>query len=96
MRLWLAIALGLLIGGVLAWWLSRPPAPRPSDDRATSRATQEQRAAPARLYRWRDDQGVLQVTDRPPAERPYEVVDIPYDRNIVPMRPPEPEPPRED
>ncbi len=88
MRLLLAIVLGLLLGGALAWWLDRPPreatpAAAPAD---TTRATTGTR--PPTLYRWRDDAGVLQVTDRPPQGRPYEIVDIPDDRNVVPLTPP--------
>jgi hypothetical protein len=36
------------------------------------------------LYRWKDAAGVVQVTDRPPPDRPYETVRIDPDRNRVP------------
>lgn len=36
------------------------------------------------LYRWRDAQGRIQVTDKPPADRPFEAVRIDPNRNMVP------------
>jgi hypothetical protein len=36
------------------------------------------------VYRWKDAQGVVQLTDRPPSDRPYEAVRIDPNRNIVP------------
>ncbi len=38
------------------------------------------------LYRWRDDQGRTQVTDKPPKDRPYEEVQYRVDANVVPPR----------
>lgn len=79
MRLAWAIALGILAGCGLAWWVAREPAPpapgsteediRPASDNASS--------APAPvLYRWRDDDGVLQLTQSRPAGHDYETVDV--------------------
>ena len=36
------------------------------------------------LYKWRDAQGRWQVTDRPPADRPYETVVVDPATNVVP------------
>lgn len=36
------------------------------------------------LYRWKDTAGVVQVTDRPPPDRPYETVRIDPNTNRVP------------
>ncbi|CDH46340.1 MAG: DUF4124 domain-containing protein [Candidatus Competibacteraceae bacterium] len=36
------------------------------------------------LYRWRDDQGREQVTDKPPKGRSYETVNYRSDANVVP------------
>lgn len=36
------------------------------------------------LYKWRDDQGVWNVTDRPPPDRPYERVVVDPNQNVVP------------
>lgn len=37
------------------------------------------------VYRWKDDRGVVQLTDAPPPDRPYETVRIDPDRNVVPL-----------
>ena len=39
------------------------------------------------VYRWKDDQGVVQLTDQPPEGRPYESVRIDPKRNVVPLMP---------
>lgn len=36
------------------------------------------------LYRWRDAQGRIQVTDKPPVDRPFEPVRIDPNQNMVP------------
>ena len=36
------------------------------------------------LYRWRDDQGRMQITDKPPKNRPYEEVHYRSDTNVLP------------
>ena len=36
------------------------------------------------VYRWKDDQGVVQLTDEPPTDRPYETIRIDPNQNIVP------------
>ena len=38
------------------------------------------------LYKWRDDKGRLQVTDKPPPDRPYETVRYDPNTNVVPAR----------
>lgn len=88
MRLSLAIVIGLLLGSALAWWLGTQRQPPAGPGQAGVASRQGDQARPPTLYRWRDDAGVLQVTDRPPQGRPYEVVDIPDDRNVVPLTPP--------
>jgi hypothetical protein len=37
------------------------------------------------LYRWKDAAGVVQVTDRPPPDRPYETLRIDPDTNVAPL-----------
>ncbi|MGH8031710.1 MAG: DUF4124 domain-containing protein, partial [Luteimonas sp.] len=72
------LALGLIVGIGVAWWLSR-------DTTATAqhKAQHAQRAAAANaddprpaLYRWRDGAGNLQVTSTPPAGRTAERIDV--------------------
>ena len=76
MRAWLAIAVGIAAGGGIAWWLAResPEARQHTQARARQAAAQAQHARPS-LYRWRDDAGVLQITDKPPKGRPFERID---------------------
>ncbi len=40
------------------------------------------------LYRWRDEQGRVQVTDQPPQNRPFEEVQYRADANVVSPRSP--------
>ena len=76
MRAWLAIVVGIAAGGGIAWWLAResPEARQHTQARARQAAAQAQDARPS-LYRWRDDAGVLQITDKPPKGRPFERID---------------------
>lgn len=39
------------------------------------------------LYRWRDDQGQVHVSDQPPQGRPYEAVVYNKDTNVIPSQP---------
>ncbi|MCA1714838.1 MAG: DUF4124 domain-containing protein [Gammaproteobacteria bacterium] len=77
-----AIVGGVLLGGALAWWLSRE-----SPDEAAAKRERAEHAAAAMaedarpvLYRWRDARGVLQITAQPPsgpdAGRRFEKVDM--------------------
>jgi hypothetical protein len=38
------------------------------------------------VYRWYDDRGRLQVTDKPPRDRPYETVQYRNDANVMPPK----------
>jgi hypothetical protein len=81
MRLAWAIVAGALGAGALAWWLPRAErldqatgasvavAPGPTGE------TEPTPAGPA-LYRWRDDAGIVQITDIPPKDRAYTIVDV--------------------
>lgn len=79
MRLAWAVVLGAFGAGAVAWWLAREPSP---GDEATRQASGDRaaRAADAPtgqvLYRWRDEDGVVQVTDVPPRGRDYSTVDV--------------------
>jgi len=79
MRLSWAIVLGVAGGIAVAWWLAREP---PQDRQARAQRAEAAAAAAyedARpvLYRWRDADGVRQVTDRPPPPGvEYEKVDM--------------------
>ena len=77
MRLAWAIATGLLLGIGVAWWLSReaPAKSQAREQRAQRAAAAQARDARPSLYRWRDDAGVLQITEQPPKGRRYERID---------------------
>ena len=84
MRAFWAIAAGLLLGGGAAWWLSReaPEKLRAKQQRAERAAAEEARDARPSLYRWRDDAGVLQITEQPPKGRAFERIDKEAERVI--------------
>lgn len=70
MRIGWAILAGLVLGGGLAWWLGRTPPGQAPD-------AQTRQAQPPTLYRWRDENGTLQITQTPPPKgRPYQRVPL--------------------
>ena len=76
MRLAWAVAAGLLLGIGTAWWLAREPGKAQQKEvRARQAASEQASDARPSLYRWRDDAGVLQITDKPPKGRPFERID---------------------
>ena len=97
MRVAHAVIAGLALGGGLGWWMLGHPGYETAGQKQArveaARAAQEE--AKPRLYRWRDGNGVLQLTDRPPSGRKYEVVDLDRDAdvNVIPMSPPPPDSP---
>lgn len=69
--------IGILAMAALAWLLMREPEGDPFAKRPDREALDAaERAADGMpvLYRWRDDAGVLQVTEQPPKGRKYETV----------------------
>ena len=76
----LFMVLVALIAAVVAWWYFAP----------ASMPAWLARSVPASpklgppLYKWRDDKGRLQVTDKPPADRAYETVRYDPNTNVVP------------
>lgn len=95
MRMSWAVVGGALIGLALWWWTTREAREQARHERERRAAAQAEAARPV-LYRWRDADGVLQVTAQPPrgkdAGRKYERIDRePYggievhgDRNALP------------
>jgi hypothetical protein len=61
-------------------WRARPGEASRAPSATTAPATRE---SPP-LYKWRDDQGVWNITDRPPPDRPYERVVVDPNQNVVP------------
>lgn len=69
---WLVLALAAI--AALAWWSTRETqeqrrAKQLRAERATAELAEDARPV---LYRWRDANGVLQLTDEPPQGRKYE------------------------
>ncbi len=95
MRVAHAVIAGLALGGGLGWWMLGHPGYETAAQRAArvESAQAAQEAAKPKLYRWRDANGVLQLTDKPPAGRKYELVELREDVNVIPMSGPQPEPP---
>jgi len=90
MRLIHAILAGVVVGGFAGWWALGHPGYETTEQQLQRLEASQKAAGPA-LYRWRDDRGVLQLTDTPPKGRKFEKVTLREDVNIVPMAPPEPE-----
>ena len=74
MRLGWAIVGGIAVGAAIWWWTTR-------EEREHARVEREHKAAAAAeaarpvLYRWRDANGVLQITEKPPKGRKYQRVE---------------------
>ena len=78
-----AIAGGLALGIGLAWWLSRDPAADQARRQRAEQAAAEQAVEARRdLYRWRDADGVLHVSDTPPKRGRYERIHADADAAI--------------
>ncbi len=76
---WLLIGLGLLGGLVLYWYTT--PQEVPSWARGWLPGLPEYTGP---LYRWRDDKGREQITDKPPKGRLYETITYRANANAVP------------
>jgi hypothetical protein len=92
MRLLHAVIAGLALGAGIGWWALGHPGYQSAAQRS-ARAEAARAAAEPKVYRWRDANGVLQITDQPPKGRKYEEVPLREDVNVIPMSPAAPEPP---
>lgn len=79
-----ALAGGLIVG-IGAWMLGRPAEPEVAQSRpvAGSEAPATSTAS-ATLYKWRDDRGVWNYSDKPPTDRPFERISDTPNVNSVP------------
>jgi hypothetical protein len=79
---WILLAIVLVVaGGGFAWWRHAPDS-MPAFVKPYLPVSPESNPP---LYRWRDDQGRVHVTDRPPEDgRPYETLKFHPDTNVVP------------
>src|SRR6185503_9919823 len=89
-----AIVAGLAVGGGVGWWQLGHPGWETMDQKVANAEKAEAATkktgsnGDSGLYRWRDADGILQITDKPPKGRKYEKVKIRDDLNIIPMSPP--------
>jgi hypothetical protein len=76
-----------------AWWLAGHPG---WETRAQARQHEKatQAMSTPKLYRWRDENGVTQITQTPPKGRKYKVVNIRDDQNVFETATPATEPPQ--
>ena len=84
MRAVWAILAGITLGAGVAWWLAReaPEKQAEKQRRAEHAAAAQAEDARPSLYRWRDEAGVLQITDKPPKGRPFERINRDPERGI--------------
>jgi len=69
-----------IAAGLYGWWRYAPDT-LPGFARNTLPRSPESNPP---LYRWRDAEGRWQITDVPPADRPYETVVVDPRTNVVP------------
>ncbi len=75
------------------WWFAGHPGYETREQKFQQRQASEEATTP-KLYRWKDDKGVTQITQAPPKGRKYRVVEIREDQNIIESGAPAPEPPQ--
>jgi hypothetical protein len=87
-RAWPLFLVFVLAAAGYAWWYL---APDTLPDVVRAQLPRSPRANPV-LFKWKDDKGRWQVTDAPPADRPYEKVRYDPRTNVVPnVIPPPPQ-----
>jgi hypothetical protein len=89
---WAVIA-AIALGTGLAWWFqpssdnehARKPETGAADEHGSGRHKGSKGDEGPTLYRWVDDNGIDNITDHPPRGRPYTIVRIDPNRNVVHM-----------
>lgn len=71
----------VLLGLAATWIWHHQPEHLPREWRRANPNSQDYMPE---VYRWRDAQGRVQITDTPPVDRPYETVRIDPNRNLIP------------
>lgn len=70
----------VIAAALAAWWFFAPQ----TMPRWLTRDVVTRMSDSPPLYKWRDAKGRLHVTDKPPADRPYETVRYDPNTNVVP------------
>lgn len=82
-RVSMGLLLGLgILGGLVLYWYTTPQ-DAPSWVRNWLPGLPEYTGP---LYRWRDDKGREQITDKPPRGRPYETITYRTNANVMPSQ----------
>lgn len=76
-----------------AWWLAGHPGWETREQQAEHVQTIKEAARP-KLYRWKDANGVTQITQTPPEGGKYTIVNIRDDQNVFETAEPAPKPPQ--
>ena len=77
-----------------AWWLAGHPGYQSPEQKYQRDQIAKNTGAALKLYRWKDANGVTQITQTPPKSRKYTVISIRDDQNIMESAAPTPEPPQ--
>ncbi|HXH03024.1 MAG TPA: DUF4124 domain-containing protein [Candidatus Competibacteraceae bacterium] len=80
-----ALVILLALAGLAAYWYLTPDQ-APAALRQMLRQTPLPQPGSTTVYRWRDEQGRWQISDRPPQGRLYEVLTYRHDANVVPAQ----------
>ncbi len=87
-RVWPLLLVLVMLAAAYGWWYL---APDTLPDAVRRQLPVSAHSNPV-LYRWRDAKGRTQVTDVPPADRPYETLHYDPRTNVVPTVVPPPPP----
>ncbi len=68
------IAVAISLGAAAAWWTRDQQPENPPPRAAGAAIDAAESSKPPLLYKWQDDAGVWNYTDKPPADRDYEQV----------------------
>ena len=77
-----------------AWWLAGHPGYLSSEQKHQRKQIAKNADATPKLYRWKDANGVTQITQTPPKSGKYTVISIRDDQNIMESAAPATEPPQ--
>lgn len=75
------------------WWFAGHPGFETREQKFQRQQLTQPSGTP-KLYRWKDDKGVTQITQAPPKGRKYKVIQMREDQNIIESAAPAPEPPQ--